>query len=391
MSKIIDIHARELIDYRGNTNIYLEILLQNGVRSFSYVPINEKYDKYFVKKLIKLINTKICKYLLGLDSNYQYKIDKLMIEIDGNNKYNLEAILAVSIAVTKVSAKNNGLEIYEYISELYGKPGKYCMPVPIMNIINFDIHANNIDIIELMIQPIKAKNFSEALRIVAYIIYNLKNILYTKGLYKFCINNILYNTDILEIIHNFVNKSGYNLEKEIVIAINCASSKFYKNGKYIFDGKIFNTISFINYLLELIKKYNIFYIEDAINELDCTGLKLLNDKINKKIQIVNDNLFIKKELEKGKDNYNSILIKLNKIGTITETINVIKIAKKLNYTVIISNKGEPDDTIIYDLSVGTCTGQIKFFFNSAYKYNRLLLIENQLKINHIPYGWGLIN
>ena len=421
MSNISDIRAYEVLDSRGNPTISAEVILADGSTGSACSPSgastgsrealelrdgdNNRYLGKGVLKAVDNINKIIKPLLLGKSALDQCAIDLLMIEADGTeNKANLgaNAVLAVSLAVSKAAAISLGIPLYEHIANINGTPGKYSMPVPMMNIINGGEHAdNNVDIQEFMIQPVSAKSFSQALQMGAEIFHSLKKILSKKGLSTAVGDeggfapNLSSNTEALACIEEAVTASGYKLGIDIMLALDCASSEFYNNGQYelLGEGKIFSSEDFTDYLSTLCDQYPIISIEDGQDESDWDGWKYQTEKLGKKIQLVGDDLFVTntKILGKGIERgvANSILIKFNQIGTLTETLAAIKMAKEANYTAVISHRsGETEDTTIADLSVGTSAGQIKTGSlcrsDRTAKYNRLLRIESDLQVK-APY------
>jgi enolase len=421
MSNISDIRAYEVLDSRGNPTISAEVILADGSTGSACSPSgastgsrealelrdgdNNRYLGKGVLKAVDNINKIIKPLLLGKSALDQCAIDLLMIEADGTeNKANLgaNAVLAVSLAVSKAAAISLGIPLYEHIANINGTPGKYSMPVPMMNIINGGEHAdNNVDIQEFMIQPVSAKSFSQALQMGAEIFHSLKKILSKKGLSTAVGDeggfapNLSSNSEALACIEEAVTASGYKLGIDIMLALDCASSEFYNNGQYelLGEGKIFSSEDFTDYLSTLCDQYPIISIEDGQDESDWDGWKYQTEKLGKKIQLVGDDLFVTntKILREGikLGVANSILIKFNQIGTLTETLAAIKMAKKANYTAVISHRsGETEDTTIADLSVGTSAGQIKTGSlcrsDRTAKYNRLLRIESDLQVK-APY------
>jgi enolase len=421
MSNISDIRAYEVLDSRGNPTISAEVILADGSTGSACSPSgastgsrealelrdgdNNRYLGKGVLKAVDNINKIIKPLLLGKSALDQCAIDLLMIEADGtDNKANLgaNAVLAVSLAVSKAAATSLGIPLYEHIANINGTPGKYSMPVPMMNIINGGEHAdNNVDIQEFMIQPVSAKSFSQALQMGAEIFHSLKKILSKKGLSTAVGDeggfapNLSSNSEALACIEEAVTASGYKLGVDIMLALDCASSEFYNNGQYelLGEGKIFSSEDFTDYLSSLCDQYPIISIEDGQDESDWDGWKYQTEKLGKKIQLVGDDLFVTntKILREGikLGVANSILIKFNQIGTLTETLAAIKMAKKANYTAVISHRsGETEDTTIADLSVGTSAGQIKTGSlcrsDRTAKYNRLLRIESDLQVK-APY------
>jgi len=421
MSNISDIRAYEVLDSRGNPTISAEVILADGSTGSACSPSgastgsrealelrdgdNNRYLGKGVLKAVDNINKIIKPLLLGKSALDQCAIDLLMIEADGTeNKANLgaNAVLAVSLAVSKAAAISLGIPLYEHIANINGTPGKYSMPVPMMNIINGGEHAdNNVDIQEFMIQPVSAKSFSQALQMGAEIFHSLKKILSKKGLSTAVGDeggfapNLSSNSEALACIEEAVTASGYKLGLDIMLALDCASSEFYNNGNYhlLGEDKIYSSKDFTDYLSTLCDQYPIISIEDGQDESDWDGWKYQTEKLGKKIQLVGDDLFVTntKILSKGIELgvANSILIKFNQIGTLTETLAAIKMAKAANYTAVISHRsGETEDTTIADLSVGTSAGQIKTGSlcrsDRTAKYNRLLRIESDLQVK-APY------
>ena len=340
-----------------------------------------------------------------MDVADQRALDNAMIKADGTeNKANFgaNAILAVSLAAAKAAAIDKKIPLYQHIADINGTPGQYSMPVPMMNIINGGEHAdNNVDIQEFMIQPVKAKTFAEALRQGAEIFHQLKKVLGDAGLSTAVGDeggfapNLPSNEGAITVIAEAVEKAGYKLGDEIMIALDCASSEFYKNGKYDLagEGKVFDAEGFAEYLADLSRKYPILSIEDGMDESDWDGWKILTEKIGDKVQLVGDDLFVTntKILKRGIDEKigNSILIKFNQIGSLSETLDAIKMAQDAGFTAVISHRsGETEDTTIADLAVATAAGQIKTGSlcrsDRVAKYNRLLRIEAELG-DRAPY------
>jgi enolase len=352
-----------------------------------------------VLKAVENINGAIAKLLIGMDATDQRALDKAMIDADGTenkSKLGANAILAVSLAAAKAAAISKKVPLYQHIAEVNGTAGNYTLPVPMMNIINGGEHAdNNVDIQEFMVQPVKAKSFAEALRQGAEIFHALKKVLSSRGLSTAVGDeggfapNLPSNEAALQVIAEAVEQAGYKLGDDIMLALDCASSEFYKAGKYDLagEGKQFDSAGFADYLAELSSNYPILSIEDGMDESDWEGWKLLTDKIGDKVQLVGDDLFVtntkilKEGIEKGVGN--SILIKFNQIGSLSETLDAIKMAKDAGYTAVISHRsGETEDTTIADLAVATAAGQIKTGSlcrsDRVAKYNRLLRIEAEL-------------
>lgn len=414
MTEIVDIRAREILDSRGNPTVEAEVELANGLIGSACVPsgastgsreaieLRDKDESRYlgrgVLKAVGNVNTKIREPLLGLDVEDQVGIDRKMIEMDGTeNKAALgaNAILAVSLAVSKAAAAAKGMELYEYLAELDGSPGRYSMPVPMMNILNGGEHAdNNVDIQEFMVLPVGVKNFSEALRCGTEIFHTLKSVLKQRGLSTTVGDeggfapNLPSNESALEIIMESIERSGYEAGKDVYLGLDCASTEFYKDGKYVLasEGRSFDSSEFTDYLAELSRKYPIISIEDGMDESDWDGWTKLTNAIGDKVQLVGDDLFVTnpKILKRGIDDgvANSILIKLNQIGTLTETLEAIGMARAAGYSSVISHRsGETEDTTIADLAVATASGQIKTGSlcrsDRVAKYNRLLRIEDK--------------
>jgi len=337
--------------------------------------------------------------LLGKDAREQKVLDHAMIELDGTeNKASLgaNAILAVSLAAAKAAAKAKGVPLYAHIADLNGTPGVYSMPVPMMNIINGGEHAdNNVDIQEFMVQPVGARTFSDGLRMGTEIFHHLKAVLKARGLSTSVGDeggfapNLASNEDALAAISEAVANAGYQLGTDVTLALDCAASEFYADGKYDLagEGKVFDGAGFADYLAGLAERYPIISIEDGMDESDWAGWKVLTDKIGAKVQLVGDDLFVTNTriLKRGIDESiaNSILIKFNQIGSLTETLEAIQMAKAAGYTAVISHSsGETEDSTIADLAVGTAAGQIKTGSlcrsDRVSKYNQLLRIEEQL-------------
>ena len=352
-----------------------------------------------VLKAVANINGPIRDLLLGKDPVDQKALDHAMIALDGTeNKGSLgaNAILAVSLAAAKAAAQDQDLPLYAHIANLNGTPGVYSMPVPMMNIINGGEHAdNNVDIQEFMVQPVGAKTFSDALRMGTEIFHHLKAVLKARGLNTAVGDeggfapNLASNEDALKVISEAVANAGYTLGTDVTLALDCAASEFYEDGKYNLsgEGQVFNSEGFAEYLKGLTQRYPIISIEDGLDESDWDGWKILTDKIGEKVQLVGDDLFVTntKILKEGIDKKiaNSILIKFNQIGTLTETLEAIQMAKAAGYTAVISHRsGETEDSTIADLAVGTSAGQIKTGSlcrsDRVSKYNQLLRIEEQL-------------
>ncbi|WP_319549262.1 phosphopyruvate hydratase [Desulfogranum marinum] len=415
MAKISKIVGREVIDSRGNPTVEADVYLESGACGRAVAPSGastgsrealelrdgdkNRYLGKGVLQAVAAVNDAIAPALIGKDGDDQKAIDTIMIELDGTeNKEQLgaNAILAVSLANAKALAMEKKIPLYQHISELNGTPGRYSMPVPMMNIINGGEHAdNNVDIQEFMIQPVGAKNFREALRMGAEIFHNLKKVLSEKGLNTAVGDeggfapNLASNEEALSVIVKAVEKAGYQMDKDITLALDCAASEFYANNIYNLkgEGKTFDSEGFGDYLAELCEKYPIISIEDGLDESDWDGWASLTQKIGSRIQLVGDDLFVTntKIFKRGIDTgvANSILIKFNQIGSLTETLEAIQMAKDSGYTAVISHRsGETEDVTIADLAVGTAAGQIKTGSlcrsDRVAKYNQLLRIEEEL-------------
>lgn len=415
MTEIIDIKAREVLDSRGNPTVEADVTLASGVMGTAIAPSgastgsrealelrdqdSTRYRGKGVQKAVLNINTRIREALLGRDASQQAELDQIMIDLDGTeNKAELgaNAILAVSLAVAKAAAQDKGIPLYAHIAELNGTAGIYSMPVPMMNILNGGEHAdNNVDIQEFMVQPVGAPTFAEALRCGAEIFHSLASVLKERGLNTAVGDeggfapNLPSNEAALEVIQEAVSNAGYELDKDVTLAMDCASSEFYKDGQYQLsgEGKSFDAAGFADYLADLSSRYPIVSIEDGMDESDWDGWDDLTKKIGDRVQLVGDDLFVTntKILQRGIENSigNSILIKFNQIGSLTETLQAIKMAKDAGFTVVISHRsGETEDTTIADLAVGTAAGQIKTGSlcrsDRVAKYNRLLRIEEEL-------------
>ena len=421
MAKIIDIKGREVLDSRGNPTVEADVTLEGGIIGSACAPSGastgsrealelrdgdkSRYLGKGVLKAVANINGAIRELLLGKDATDQEALDRAMIELDGTeNKATLgaNAILAVSLAAAKAAAQAKGMPLYAHIAELNGTPGVYSMPVPMMNIINGGEHAdNNVDIQEFMIQPVGAKTFSDALRMGTEVFHHLKAVLQARGLSTSVGDeggfapNLASNEEALAVISEAIANAGYTLGDDITLALDCAASEFYKDGMYDLagEGKKFDAQGFTDYLAGLTERFPIISIEDGMDESDWAGWKIQTDKLGDKIQLVGDDLFVTntKILQQGIDTQtaNSILIKFNQIGTLTETLEAIQMAKAAGFTAVISHRsGETEDSTIADLAVGTAAGQIKTGSlcrsDRVAKYNQLLRIEEQLA-GQAPY------
>ncbi len=415
MAKISRIIGREILDSRGNPTVEADVILESGVMGRAAAPSGastgsrealelrdgdkSRYLGKGVTKAVAAVNDVIAPALTGKDPLAQEDIDNAMLELDGTEnkeKLGANAILAVSLAVAKAAAAEKGVALYEHIADLNGTSGQYSMPVPMMNIINGGEHAdNNVDIQEFMVQPVGAASFKEALRMGAEIFHSLKKVLSAKGLNTAVGDeggfapNLSSNAEALAVIVEAVENAGYKMNEDVTLALDCAASEFYKDGKYVLSGedKSFDSEGFGDYLAELAEQYPIVSIEDGLDESDWDGWASLTKKIGDKVQLVGDDLFVTntKILTRGIENGigNSILIKFNQIGSLTETLNAIKMAKDAGFTAVISHRsGETEDATIADLAVGTAAGQIKTGSlcrsDRVAKYNQLLRIEEAL-------------
>ena len=422
MTHITDIRAFEVLDSRGNPTVQAEVELTNGVVATAFAPSGAstgsrealelrdgdagRYLGKGVLTAVNNINVQIRKLLIGFDASDQRAIDRAMIEADGtDNKANLgaNAILAVSLATARAAAVSAGVPLYAHIATLNGTPGIYSMPVPMMNILNGGEHAeNNVDIQEFMVQPVAAKSFSEALQVGTEIFHALRRVLSGKGLNTAVGDeggfapNLSSNSAALAVIKEAVELAGYALESDVTLALDCAASEFYRDGHYDLsgEGKRYTSEGFSDFLAELTEEYPILSIEDGLDESDWAGWKYQTDKLGDTIQLVGDDLFVTNTdiLKRGIDEgvANAILIKFNQIGTLSETLDAIQMAKESGYRVIISHRsGETEDTTIADLAVGTAAGQIKTGSlcrsDRVAKYNRLLRIEAELGSENAPY------
>ena len=411
MSAIVDVIAREILDSRGNPTVEADVLLESGIMGRAAVPSgastgdreavelrDDDKQRYYGKGVLKAVenvNTEIAEAIIGLDAAEQAFIDQTMIDLDGTeNKSRLgaNAILAVSMAVAKAAAEESGLPLYRYL----GGTARMGMPVPMMNIINGGAHANNnIDMQEFMIIPVGAASFREALRCGAEIFHALKGLIDDKGMPTTVGDeggfapNLPNNEAALQLIIEGIEAAGYVPGMDVAIGVDCASSEFYKDGLYHLEseGVKLTSAQFVDYLANWVDKYPVISIEDGMSEHDWTGWKLLTQRLGKNVQLVGDDVFVTntKILREGirQDLANSILIKINQIGTLTETFAAIEMAKRAGYTAVISHRsGETEDTMIADIAVGTNALQIKTGSLSRSdrmaKYNQLLRIEEDM-------------
>jgi enolase len=412
MITISNIRAREIIDSRGNPTVEADVVLSNHVVGRAAVPSGastgtreavelrdddaRRYGGKGVRKAVANANGEILRALQGQDVTDQATIDQIMIDLDGTeNKSRLgaNAILAVSLAAARAAANSAQLPLYRYLNP---NSSTYLMPVPMMNIINGGAHAdNNIDVQEFMILPVGAPNFSESLRYGAEVFHSLKKVLHKRGLNTAVGDeggfapDLRSNEEAIQVILESIEKAGYKVGKDIVLGVDVASSEFYKNGHYELESekRTLTSNQFADYLENWVKQYPIISIEDGMAEDDWQGWELLSQRLGKKVQLVGDDLFVTNTsiLRMGIEQKiaNSILIKVNQIGTLTETLAAIDMAKKANYTAVMSHRsGETEDTTIADLAVATATGQIKTGSMSRSdrlaKYNQLLRIEEEL-------------
>ena len=411
MAVITDVYAREIMDSRGNPTVEVEVYLEDGTIGRAAVPSgastgqfeavelrDSESPRYLGKGVLQAVanvNDIIAPAILGFDASEQVAIDRIMIELDGTpNKAKLgaNAILGVSMAVARAAAESYDLPLFQYLGGTNAKE----LPVPMMNILNGGAHAdNNVDIQEFMIMPIGATSFMEALRYCAEVYHTLKSVLKAKGLATGVGDeggfapNLGSNEEALQVITEAIEKAGLVVGKDIVFAIDAASSEFYKDGKYHLagEGKVKTAAEMVEYYAELCEKYPIYSIEDGLAEEDWEGWKLLTERLGKTVQLVGDDLFVTntERLSRGikEDTANAILIKVNQIGTLTETFDAIEMAKRAGYTAVISHRsGETEDSTIADIAVAVNAGQIKTGAPArserVAKYNQLLRIEDML-------------
>ena len=419
VTAIKDIRAREILDSRGNPTIEADVILADGTVGRAAAPSGASTgsrealelrdgdkDRYMgkgVKKAVANVNSQIRSALMDKDVTEQQGIDDAMIALDGTeNKDSLgaNAMLAVSLATAKAAAKSQNLPLHQYIANLRNQTS-LTMPVPMMNILNGGEHADNtVDIQEFMIEPVGFTSFSEALRAGTEIFHSLKSVLKSQGLNTAVGDeggfapNLRSNEEAITIILQAIEQVGYKAGEDIHLALDCAASEFYKNGQYVLAGegnKSFDSQGFSDYLVGLARQYPIISIEDGLDESDWDGWKYLTEQIGDKVQLVGDDLFVTNPaiLQEGIDKHiaNAILIKFNQIGTLSETLDAIYLAKKNGYATIISHRsGETEDSTIADLAVGTAAGQIKTGSlcrsDRVAKYNQLLRIEQQVRASY---------
>ena len=413
MGKIKEIKGREILDSRGNPTVEVDVILDNGIVGRAAVPsgastgerealeLRDGDKSRFLGKgvltAVNNVNTDLREALIGFETGKQKELDYKMIELDGTetkSKYGANAILGISMAYLKASALEDGKKLHEYVCDTFGD-GNMSEPRPMMNIINGGAHADNkLDFQEYMIIPIR-DTIKERVRVGAEVFHNLKSVLKSKGLVTSVGDeggfapDLNSNAEGFELIMEAIKKAGYEPGKDVCMAIDVAASEFYENGKYnlVGEGRSLTTEELIEYYEELVNKYPIISIEDPVDENDWEGFRLVTERIGDKVQLVGDDLFVtnKKCLQMGIDNKagNAILLKVNQIGTITETLETIELARKNNYKTIISHRsGETEDTTIASLAVGLNLGQIKTGSMSRTdricKYNELIRIEEEL-------------
>ncbi|ORU93082.1 MAG: phosphopyruvate hydratase [Cycloclasticus sp. symbiont of Bathymodiolus heckerae] len=418
MAEIVDIKAREILDSRGNPTLEADVILASGVVGSAMVPSGastgereaielrdgdkSRYGGKGVLKAVSHINGELKDALLGMDASDQEAIDNKMIELDGtHNKARLgaNATLGISLAAAHAAANEGGLPLYRYLGN-----DKFILPVPMMNIINGGSHADNsVDLQEFMILPVGAPNFSEAMRYGTEVFHALKSVLLAKGLSTSVGDeggfapDLSSNVEAIEVILQAIEQVGLKVGDDIALGLDVASSEFYTNGEYFLasEDKRFNSHQMTDFLADWVDQYPIISIEDGLDENDWDGWKYMTEKLGHKVQLVGDDLFVTNpEIFKqgiDKNIANSILIKVNQIGTLTETLAAIKMAHDSGYTSVVSHRsGETEDTTIADLAVATCSGQIKTGSlcrsDRVAKYNRLLRIEEDLGSNAIYAG-----
>lgn len=410
MALIIDVYGREVLDSRGNPTVEVEVYLEDGTVGTAAVPsgastgmfeaveLRDGDDRYLgkgVQQAVANVNDIIGPAIIGYDATEQVAIDQLMLELDGTHnkgKLGANAILGVSMAVARAAAESLDLPLFQYLGGTNAKE----LPVPMMNILNGGAHAdNNVDIQEFMIMPVGASSFKEALRNCAEVYHTLKKVLKDRGLATGVGDeggfapNLTSNEEALEVISEAITKAGLKVGEDMVFAIDAASSEFYKDGKYHLagEGKVKTAEEMVAFYEDLVNRYPIISIEDGLAEEDWEGWKLLTDRLGKKVQLVGDDLFVTntERLERGieAETGNAILIKVNQIGTLTETFDAIEMAKRAGYTCVISHRsGETEDTTIADIAVAVNAGQIKTGAPArserVAKYNQLLRIEDIL-------------
>lgn len=423
MTEIIDIQAREILDSRGNPTIEVDVLLESGAFGRAAVPSGastgaheavekrdndaKRYGGKGVQKAVQAVNTQIFDALIGYDASYQQEIDTTLIDLDGTaNKSRLgaNAILGVSLAVAKAAAEDHGMELHRYIGGVFA----HTLPVPMMNIINGGAHADNpVDIQEFMIMPVGASDFAEAVRMGSEIFHALKKILKTAKLNTNVGDeggfapSLRSSKEALDYIMKAIEAAGYKPVKDVMLALDVAATEFFKNGKYHLtgEGKVLDSAGMIAYLTDLVNHYPIASIEDGMAEDDWNGWRELTAAIGNKVQIVGDDLFVTnpERLRRGiaQKSANAILVKLNQIGTLTETLQAIEMAKRAGFGIILSHRsGETEDSTIADLAVATNAGQIKTGSlaraDRTAKYNQLIRIEESLAADASYAGYDIL-
>ncbi len=419
MTEIVDVRAREILDSRGNPTLEAEVELSCGAVGSAMVPSgastgsrealelrDQDAGRYLgkgVQKAVGHVNTSIRERLMGMAPTEQQAVDRAMLELDGtDNKAVLgaNAMLGVSLATAHAAAAASGVKLYEHLARLDETAGRYSMPVPMMNILNGGEHAdNNVDIQEFMIQPVGVTSFAEALRAGAEIFHALKAVLKKEGLATAVGDeggfapNLASNRAALESIVVAIEQAGYTPGQDIYLALDCAASEFYHDGRYVLsgEGREFSSEEFVGYLEGLVSEFPILSIEDGLDESDWDGWAHMTERLGDRVQLVGDDLFVTNPgiLKRGIDNHvaNAILVKVNQIGTLSETLEAIQMARAANYAVVISHRsGETEDTTIADLAVATAAGQIKTGSlcrsDRVAKYNRLLRIEDWSGANY---------
>ena len=415
MSKITTVHAREVIDSRGNPTVEAEITLDNGIKGKAIVPSGastgareaielrdgdkSRFMGKGVTKAVSNVNNDIAKLITGMEVEDQARIDNAMIELDGtHNKARLgaNALLAASLASAHAAANDNGVPLFSYLGNKFGNQGTFKLPVPMMNIINGGEHADNsVDMQEFMIVPVGAPTLAEAVRYGTEVFHHLKSVLSKKGMNTSVGDeggfapDLSSNEEAIEVILQAIENAGYTAGKDIYLGLDCAASEYYKDGQYVLasEGKRFDASGMVDYLENWVNQYPIITLEDGLDEADWDGWSILTERLGNKIQLVGDDLYVtnpkifREGIEKGIAN--SILIKFNQIGTLTETLEAIQMAHDANYTAVVSHRsGETEDTTIADLAVATNAGQIKTGSLSRSdriaKYNQLIRIEEIL-------------
>ena len=419
MTEIVDVRAREILDSRGNPTLEAEVELRCGAVGSAMVPSgastgsrealelrDQDAGRYLgrgVQKAVGHVNTSIRERLMGMDPMEQQTVDQAMLDLDGtDNKAVLgaNATLGVSLATAHSAAVASRVKLYEHLAKLDETAGRYSMPVPMMNILNGGEHAdNNVDIQEFMIQPVGVTSFAEALRAGAEIFHALKAVLKKEGLATAVGDeggfapNLASNRAALESIVVAIEKAGYTPGQDVYLALDCAASEFYHDGRYVLIGESreFSSEEFVGYLEGLVSEFPILSIEDGLDESDWDGWAHMTERLGDRVQLVGDDLFVTNPgiLKRGIDNHvaNAILVKVNQIGTLSETLEAIQVAREANYAVVISHRsGETEDTTIADLAVATAAGQIKTGSlcrsDRVAKYNRLLRIEDWSGANY---------